>query len=170
MRTINVLLANNDRRTNNTIQAVILDVCYNQAAVNCVQTARLDELLKYGGRGGYQLVLVNPDNLIYESGGKNLRVRAEETALVVREIKQRHTVPVVAIAVRAEDEWCLSNAGADSVLVLPFDAELLGSEVRRVLRMRDFAQAPEPAKASLAGWFMSALRLKPSSQSEVGAE
>ncbi len=165
-----MLLANNDRRTNNTIQAVVLDVCYNQAAVNCVQTARLDELLKHGGRGGYQLVLVNPDNLIYEPGRKNLRVRAEETALVVREIKQRHAVPVVAFAVRAEDEWCLSNAGADSVLVLPFDAALLGSEVRRLLRMRNSAPEPEPPRTSLAGWFTSVLRLKPSSQSHVGAE
>ena len=63
MKTINVLLGSGERRGNNLIQTVVLDVCYNRAAVNCVQTGRVDELLARGGREAFDLAIVNPGHL-----------------------------------------------------------------------------------------------------------
>lgn len=159
-----MLLANNDRRTNNLVQSLVLDVCYNQAAVNCVQTARVDELLTQGCRGGYDLILVNPDNLAPEPSRKGSRVKAEETVRVLREIKRRQTVPIIALAVRAEDDWALQNAGADSVLGLPFGTEPLRQEVRRLLRMSQTVEEPEAPRSSLFGWLVRLLNFKPALQ------
>jgi len=128
--------------------------------VNCVQTGRVDELLSKACRGDYQLIVVDPDHLVPEPTRKAAKIKIEEVVRVIREIKRQHTVPVIAVAAGAEHESELLALGVESVLGLPFNAEALRLEVRRLLRMRERVEATEPARASSVGLLFRAFNFK----------
>ena len=159
MKTVNILLASGDRRTNNIVQTLILDVCYNRAAVNCVQTARVDELLARGGREGFDLVLVSPDHLVAEPSRRSTAVSTVEVARAVSSIKRQRAVPVIAVDVSVEDELPLSEGGADSVLRCPLNGEVLRAEVHRLLHLPQPENETEPTRGSLAGLILRSLHL-----------
>ena len=159
MKTINLLLAGTERRTNNLIQSVVLDACYNHAAVNCLQTGRVDELLSRGSRAGLDLIIATPNHLLPEPSRRSGTVSAAEVAGVIRTLKQLQAVPVVAVAVPAHDEWAFANAGADSILCLPFNGDALRAEVRRLLRMPQPAGEPESSRGSTFTVLLRGLRL-----------
>lgn len=159
MKTVNVLLASGDRRTNNFIQTIILDVCYNRAAVNCLPTARVDELLARGGREGFDLIILSPDHLVAEPSRRSRMVNKAEVAQAIGLIKRQRPVPVIAVAVSAEDELPLSQAGADGVLGVPFDGDALRREVQRLLPITDIPVEPEPVRGSLAAMVLRGLHL-----------
>jgi hypothetical protein len=160
MKTINVLLASGERRGNNLIQTVVLDVCYNRAAVNCVQTGRVDELLAGGGRDGFDLVIVNPRHLSPEPSRRSKIVRIAEVAQVVRAIKRQRAVPVIAVAVSAADKPALVQAGTDGVLGTSFNGDALRGELARILRLPEPAEEAEPARGSLFALVLRTLQLK----------
>jgi hypothetical protein len=159
MKTINVLLASADRRTNNLIQTLVLDVCYNRAAVNCVQTARVDELLARGSRACFDLVIVGPGHLVAEPSRRSKIVSTAEVAQAVGTIKLHSTVPIIAVAVSAEDGFPLLQAGADGVLGLPFSGDALRAEVVRLLPLPPPVNEPQPGRGSMTAFLMRGLQL-----------
>jgi CheY-like chemotaxis protein len=159
MKTINILLASGERRTNNLIQTLVLDVCYNQAAVNCFQTGRVDELLARGGREGIDLVVVHPGHLSPEPSRRSQTVKIAEVAQAIRAIKAQRFVPVIAVGVSAEDELPLFEAGADGVLRNPFNSEALRAEVTRLLQLPQPVQEAEQTRRSLVAFFARGLEL-----------
>jgi hypothetical protein len=160
MKTINVLLASGERRGNNLIQTVVLDVCYNRAAVNCVQTGRVDELLARGGRDGFDLVVVNPVHLSPEPSRRSKNVSIAEVAQVIRTIKRQRAVPVMVVAVSAADEPMFLQAGTDAVLGAPFKGDALRGELTRLLRLPEPADGAEPTRGSLFALLLRTLQLR----------
>ena len=160
MKTINVLLAGTERRTNNVIQTVVLDVCYNRAAVNCFQTGRIDELLARGGREGFDLLVVSSGHLSPEPSRRSKVVSPFEVAQVLRTIKSQRCVPVIAITLSAEEETALSQAGADGVLGTPLNSDALRAEVIRLLPLPQPAPESEPSRGSLFALLQRSLQLR----------
>ena len=159
MKTINVLVAGTDRRTNNLVQTVVLDVCYNRAAVNCVQTGRLDELLARGGREGFDLVVVASGHLSPEPSRRSKAVSPSEVAQVVRAIKSQRSVPIIAVAVSAEEQTALLRGGADGVLGTPLNGDALRAEVARLLPLPQLEQEAEPTRGSVFALLLRSLQL-----------
>jgi hypothetical protein len=159
METINVLLASTERRTNNLIQTVVLDVCYDRAAVNCLQTGRVDELQARGGREGFDLVVVCPGHLVAEPSRRSKTVTTAEAAQAIKRIKLWRSVPIIAVAVARDDEPLLLDAGADSVLGTPFNGDALRVELGRLLILPEPEVAPEPERGSFTTFFMRRLHL-----------
>jgi len=151
MKTLNLLLASSDRRSANLVQAVVLDACYNQAAVQTIRTSRMDELIGLGCRDGIDLIVLTPNHL--QSGGKSgaSAVTVEDVAQAVGTLKRYSVRPAIAVDVRAQDEMLFRNAGIDGVFCFPFDGGALKARVRRLLRLEDSPQPLRAEKPSLAG-------------------
>ncbi len=159
MKTINVLLASTERRTNNLIQAVVLDVCYDRAAVNCIQTGRVDELQARGAREGFDLVIVSPGHMVAEPSRRSKTVTLEEVAHAIKRIKLWRPVPVIAVAVAPKEQPVMLDAGADGVLGIPFNGDAMREELSRLLELPELESEPEPARGGLTTFFMRGLQL-----------
>src|SRR6266550_2949741 len=139
MKNLSLLLANSDRRINNIVEAVVHDVCYNQAVVHSRRTSRVDELLHLGSRDEFDLVIVAPDYLLAEPSRRVSYVCVSEVARAIRLIKQRSSSAIMAVAVAEEDQVQMLEAGAENAFGPLFNPELLKSAVRVVLRMPESA-------------------------------
>ena len=153
MKKIQMLLANTDRHTNNQIEAAVLDACYEQLAVECVRTARVDELVSCGCHAAIGLVVLVPDALIAEPSRHSIRVELAEVATALRAIKRRTSTPVIAVNVRPQDQADLLEAGADAVLGIPFHGEAFKAEVRQALRLAESVETPTRSRWSFASIF-----------------
>lgn len=151
MEKINLLLAHADRRASNRIEAMVLDVCYNQAAVHCARTGRVDGLLRHGSCEGFDLIIVAAHHL--EASRRAVWAPIGEVARAIEAISRYHPTPVIAIGVPPEDEFLLRQAGVEIVLGHPFDLDELKAEVRRVLGIGELTEKPEPSRGrwSFAG-------------------
>ena len=152
MDKVYVLVANSERRLTSFIESLVLDVCFGHACVETTRTVRADELTKLGSSGAYQLVIVVADNLLPGPVLRSPWVSADEAVQAIREIRSQCDAPVIAVAVFPGDEAALLEAGAECVVRLPFEAEQLRSEVRRVLRI------PDPVEVTrTSGWSLNDL-------------
>lgn len=154
MKTINVLIAGAERRASNIVQSVILDVCYNRAAVNFVHTARVDELQSLGSRDGFEFVVVNTAHLMAEPSRRGGQVRRDEILRAIGFIRCTRTVPVLAFGCAPEEEPLFQEAGASAVLGRMWERETLAAEVRQLLQMPAVA---EPQEAPVRGLFSAIL-------------
>jgi hypothetical protein len=154
MRNIHLLLANTDRQMSNKIEAAVLDVCYDQATVACTRACRTDELGKFGSYPGADLIVVAPDNLLGESGRRTAAAKIDEVAMALARVRQRSSVPIIAVNCSPEDEAVLREAGVDSVLGVPYNIEVLKAEVRERLKIEELVEAPAaPRRWSFAALF-----------------
>src|SRR5258706_10938761 len=64
MKKLNILLVNSSRDGSNVIEALVRDVCYNRAIVECTRTARVDEFLRMICCEWLDLIIMPPDNLL----------------------------------------------------------------------------------------------------------
>jgi len=163
MRKVNLLIANSERRLTNLIESLVLDACYEQAFVEPTRIERADELVKLATTCAYQLVIVAADNLTPGPGLRRSWVSGTEAVRAIAAIHERDRVPIIAVAVAPKDELPLLQAGAESVIRLPYqEAKLkLQSEVRRVLNLAEHAQAVEvagPRRSSLGEIVVNTLR------------
>src|SRR2546421_12800030 len=98
MDRITLLLANADRRTSNIVETAVLDVCYNQAVVECVRTARVDEFIQQSFLATYDLLIVAADGLPAEPSRRAGWVTVEEDARAVEAIKEHSSTPLLALS------------------------------------------------------------------------
>jgi len=158
MHTLNLLLANSDRRVANLIESLVRDVCGDRSILHCTRTVRVDELTEEGCREPFDLIILSPEHLAPGPERPAARISMREAVTAIRTIKNFRTVPIIATAVSGNNELALCEAGADLVLGLPFSCEELKSGVRR------FAPIPEEAPAIqesplAAGWRRTLQRL-----------
>ncbi|HWX20281.1 MAG TPA: hypothetical protein VN578_10305 [Candidatus Binatia bacterium] len=154
MRTVNLLLGVSERRLNNLIEALVLDVCYNQAAIACTRATRADEFSRQGCSPGFHLIIVSPDNLLPAPSRRGSRVAIEDAVDALRTIKNRCGTAVIALSASEDEDASLWEAGSDSVLRLPLNREQLKSEVCRLLGISELAE--EPAREELVSrWSLS---------------
>ena len=158
MKSVKVLLGNYDRRINNLVEALVLDVCYDQRSVEFTRMCRANEFFRQGRYAGFDLIVVAPDNLLPEPGRRGDSVALEEVAGAIRTFKSQHSTPIVAIAVSDKDKLPLLEAGADGVMGLPFNCDALKSEVSRALRLPEQVSPAESSKWSLAASFLRGFR------------
>src|SRR5438067_12805136 len=133
MRTINLLLGNSDKRSNNLIEVAVRDVCYDLAVVECFKTTRLDEFTMRGCCEDFDLLILSPDHVSPGRAGKGPRNSVEESVRAITTIKEARPAPIIAVAVPAEHELRLLMAGADNAFGVLFNEDALKCEVRRVL-------------------------------------
>jgi len=156
MRTVNLLLGVTDRKLGNSIEALVLDACYNQAAVTTTWTVRADEFARQSCSPSFQLIIAVPDNLLPAPSRRGSRVSIEDIRDALRVARTRCGTPVIAFSASEEEDAILWEAGADSVLRLPLAREQLQSEVRRLLNIAELAvetEADAERRSSLAARF-----------------
>ena len=156
MRTVNLLVGTSERRLNNLIETLVLDVCYNQAAVQSTRTMRADEFSRQGCSPSFQLIIVAPDNLLPAPSRRGSRVAIEDITDAARVIKNRCGTPMIALSVSEEEDVALWEAGVDSVLRLPLNSEHLKNEVRRLLRIPELVEKPVPETPAANRWSLAA--------------
>lgn len=144
MKTVHVLLANSERRTNNLIEVALRDVCYDHALVQCAFTRRLDEALHRGSSEEFSMIFLAPDHLVSGPPQRASRCSTRDGAAAIRTLKSRRSVPIVAVGVRPHDELPLLEAGADRVFGVLFDSDSLRLETRRLLHLPEPVLQPEP--------------------------
>ncbi len=150
MKTLHLLIGGIERNLNRLIEATVLDVCYNRAAVACTKVARPGEFLRHGGGGGYELLILNADHLQPESG--HAEPGEEQLVQTVWSIKNCYSAPLIVLGCSAELEYRFLEAGADAVLPGRWKGEELRLEVQRLLTLP--AEEPVHRRSwSLAGLF-----------------
>jgi len=158
MYTLNLLLANSDRRVANLIESLVRDVCGERAILHCTRTVRVDELTEEGCREAFDLILLSPEHLAPGPDRPTARISMREAVTAIRTIKNFRTVPIIATAVSGQNVLALSEAGADLVLGLPFSCEELKAGVRRFARFPE--EMPVMRESPLAaGWKRTLQRL-----------
>lgn len=158
MRKINLFLASADRRGSNLVEAAVLDACFEQAAVECRRTVRLDELLRFGSSDAFQLIIVAADCLHAEPSRRSPWVSLAEVVDTIRVLKQRCSTPLLVFERTEANHAQLLQAGADAVLPSPSAVEALKLEVRRVLELSEPSQEPERAEDSVWTALLRGLR------------
>jgi len=158
MRTLNLLLANSDRRVTNLIESLVRDVCGDHSVLHCTRTVRLDELTEQGSRQPFDLIILSPEHLAPGPDRPTSRISLREAVTAIRTIKNFRTVPIIAAGVSGKNEMALSEAGADLVLGLPFSCEELKAGVRR---FSPILSEPQPVRESplALGWKRTLQRL-----------
>ena len=153
-KTVNLLLAGSDRRVNNIVEAVVRDVCYEQAMVECTRASSVDEFLRHSGSEWLDLIMVAPDSLLPSPHRRGSRVTMAQTAEAIRSIKSQRSTPVLALDVAPESQIALLEAGLDNAFAFPLDADALKVEVRRLLNLSERVEPATPEKWSFAGSFL----------------
>ena len=158
MKNVHVLIGGSDRRLNNLIEVAVRNVCFEQLHVECAITRRLDELLHRSTQSEFGLIFVAPDHLQLGPSTRTTGVRIADAAKVIRMIKQHRSVPVIAVGISPQDESEILQAGADHAFGILLGREALGTEVRRVLNLREkVTEEAESSRTSFAsglfrGW------------------
>ena len=140
------------------MEALVLDVCFERAAVETYRVGKLSDFLRQALSGQFELAVLAPDRLRLESAGQNTPVTMDQIASSIRIIKRQTTTPVLAISASRQAERALVDTGVDGVFGLPVNAEDLRSEVRRLLRMTERLAAPESKPLPLLAGLLQALR------------
>jgi hypothetical protein len=156
MRTVNLLVGTSERRLNNLIETLVLDVCYNQAAVQSTRTMRADEFARQGCSPSFKLIIVAPDHLLPAPSRRGSRVAIEDITDAARVIKNRCGTPIIAFSISEEEDVALWEAGVDSVLRLPLNSEHLKNEVRRLLQMPERVEEPAEEAPAANRWSLAA--------------
>ena len=150
IKKINLLLGSAERRLNCVIEAAVLDVCYNQAAVESTKTLRLGEFVRHGSLGSFDLMMLLPDCLLAEPGQRGGGVPLERTLAAIRTLRNQRSTPLILLSSATEDHSRFVQAGADWVTHEAFNEDELKSEVRRLLQLPEPEPEPEPNGWSLA--------------------
>ena len=150
MENIKLLLAHSDRRTSNQIEVAVLDVCYDRAAVQSTRASRLDQLVHQGGVWDFDIIVVGADSL-FRDRSQQAWATTQELADAIATIRLNSSSPIVAYARSEEACEALLQAGADSVLNYPFDAEQLKTELRSLLDWSDAVEADSQGRWSSIG-------------------
>jgi hypothetical protein len=158
MHTLNLLLANSDRRVANLIETLVRDVCGDRSILHCTRTQRVDELTDHGSREPFDLIILSPEHLAPGPDRPAARISMREAITAIRTIKNFHTVPIIATAVSARNELALSEAGADLVLGLPFSCEQFKDAVRRFAPIPQETAVIQPPPLPV-GWKRTLQRL-----------
>ena len=153
MDRLNVLLGIAERRTGNLIEAAVLDACYEQALAEFTRTSRIDQLVLWGARGGFDLLVVGADLLLADPGRRAGWASSPEVIEAIRGVRARCSTPLLVLTNTIEDEELLLEAGARTVLPLPLQPEPFKAEVRRLLGLPEFAESSEPSRSR---WFSAA--------------
>ena len=135
MKTLHVVLGNTDRAANNRIEAMLHDVCFERAVIECARTARSDEMVRLACCQWMDLVVFAPDNLLPTPGlrrGSGPFAEALRTAAVIRSESQ---VPMIAIGVSEHNKLELLEAGVNLALGIPFPAEAFRREAESLLNL-----------------------------------
>jgi hypothetical protein len=151
MRTVNLLLGNSERALSQLIETVVLDACYNQAAVECIRAVRMEDFVRLGSGAGFQLIIVVVGNLLPAASRRGSQASFEDTLDAVRTIRQRAGTPIITFSTQKEHEVPLLEAGAEAVISLPFKGHTLNTEVRRILRLPEPVEHSAPVRWTLAG-------------------
>jgi hypothetical protein len=151
MKTVHLLLGSSERRLNSFIEATVLDVCYNRAAVQCTRTSRLGEFVRLSGFGGVDLMILAANHQLPEPG----RTESDSEVLVqaVWTAKNQCSAPLMVLGVASELEYRIREAGADAVAPARPKAEELKAELNRILSL----PAPEEPVSRQSGWSLAAL-------------
>jgi len=161
LKTVNLLLGNSEGRVSNLIEALVRDVCDNQAVVHCTRATRLDELNRQVTEEKFDLVILIPEKLPGPAC-QDFRGCYAQAAAAIRIIKVQGPTPTLAVSVPVQHQAALAAAGADRVLDLPFKCDEVKSSVRQLLNLPVPSADPEsktpdelPQSRSFFAWFQS---------------
>jgi hypothetical protein len=151
MKTINLLLGNSDRRVSNLIEVLVRDVCYNQAVVNCIRAARVDELTYKSCHEEIDLIIFSPDSLL-PAPRQAISLRSiGEGIRAIRALRNHQDLPIIAVASPAQHELLLTESGVDCVLGLPFNCDEVKGAVRRFLSLPELVEETTPEHSTSVG-------------------
>jgi hypothetical protein len=139
METIKLLLAHADRQVSNVVEKAVLDVFYDRAVIRSTRTSRLDELVHQGSLCDFDLIVVGTDSL-FQDRQQQTSAPIVEVAKVIEEIRVKHSTPIVALTASSTNSELLLEAGVDTVLPLPLNAEQLKAELRSLLDLSGFSE------------------------------
>ncbi len=161
MKTVHLLLGHSNRRINSLIEAAVLDLCYNRAAVQCTRAGRLDEFVRQACYKGFHLIILAPAGLLSERSRHGSWAGFEEVVRAIRVIKCQSSTAMIAIGVSTRNQSPLLEAGVDSILGLPFDRDEMKAEVGRLLALPEPSEEPAPSRWPFAALLLRGLeRLK----------
>jgi hypothetical protein len=145
METIKLLLAHSDRQVSNLIEVAVLDVCYDRAVVESSRTSRLDEFIRQGGLRDFDLIVAGAGHL-FRDRNQQAWAAPEEVAQAMETIRVQRSTPIIALTASGGAVEALLEAGADSVLRCPLNAEQLKTELRALLDLNGFVEAAESTR------------------------
>ena len=157
MDTIKLLLAHADRRVTNLVEVAVLDVCYNRAAVQSTRTTRLDEFIRQGSLWDFDLIVVGAENLFADRNQRSW-AGAEEVVNAIRTIRSQSSSPIIALCPNREAHQALLEAGAHSVVGMPFNSEDLKVEVRPLLDLNGSVEPEENNRWAALGSLFKGLQ------------
>jgi len=131
MKTLQMLLGCSERRTAAMIEATVLDVCYNRAAVATNRVPRLGEFTRSACCGAFDLMILVTHHLLPEPRLGEPTLKALTHGIWAA--RNRCSGPLFVLSNTTEYALDFEQAGADAVLAGRFNAEELRASLQRVL-------------------------------------
>ncbi len=154
MKTLHVVLGNTDRAANNRIDAILHDVCFERAVIECARTARSDELVRLACCQWMDLVVFAPDNLLPMAGQRMAGGAFAEALRTARVIRSETLIPMIAIGVSEHNKLELLEAGVNLALGIPFPTDAFRREAEALLNLPPKeAPASDQVSPAASSWF-----------------
>ena len=159
MRTIHVLIGNSNLRVTNMIELLVRSVCDRQTCLDSTRAPHVEDFLAQAVRKQFDLIVFNPENLARSAERPRSFLTIRETENAIRSIKTLRSAPIVAVCVSPENEFHLSEAGADLVLGLPFNCDDFKSAVSRLILVPESATTENAIRPSFASGLRRGLEI-----------
>ncbi len=153
MKKIHVLFGNSEGLLNDLMEVLVQQACGQKVASTCTRT--IEDLIRQGASGKFDLVIIVPNNLIPPSPCGSGYDAFAEAAQAIQTMKERHAIPVLALAAfnKQGEQHRLRKTGADLLITLPFQAsDFLGAVAALLgISQRQTASCMADSPGS-AGW------------------
>jgi hypothetical protein len=151
MKTMHLLLGSSERRLSALIEAAVLDVCYNRAAIESTRITHLSEFVRNSSCGSFDVLVLLPHHLLPEE--KQGAPGPEALVQAIWTVKNRCASPLLVVGSSSEMEYRFLEAGADAVLGITFKPEELRAELDKLITLPEETERPRAPKWSLAALF-----------------
>ena len=151
MKTLQMLLGCSERRTGAIIEATVLDVCFNRAAVKTTKVLRLSEFTRWASCGGAELMILVANHLLPDP--RLGEVTQEQLVQSIWLAKNRSSAPLIVMGAPSPHEHRFVEAGADATVSSMLNLDKLRAELNRVLDL----PAPEEELEPEPRWSLTSL-------------
>ena len=151
MKTLQMLLGCSERRTAAIIEATVLDVCFNRAAVKTTKVLRLSEFTRWASCGGAELIILVANHLLPDP--RLGEVTEEQLVQSIWLAKNRSSAPLVIMGAPSHYQHRFTEAGADATVTSMLNVDELRAELDRVLDL----PAPEEEFEPQPRWSLTSL-------------
>jgi hypothetical protein len=150
-KTVKLLLGSGEGRFNTVIEALVREVCREQAVVHTTRAVQVGEVIRHGSEQEFDLIILIPDHIRPDYSPQGSPGFAAEAVRAIQAIKSGRGSAVLVFSPGGRHGESFMEAGAEYVLGIPFKCDEVKTVVRRLVPLSPGAESSSAKRRSLGG-------------------